>query len=284
MIASPKSLIQERRLGARRIVSTLAFTSMLIASACASSGSGSGSGGAGGTASGSGGSSGGGGTQAGTGGTTAGSGGNNATGGSGVPGTGGADAGVMDAPAETATPDAAGDVVNGTPDGGAYSRVGWTAQSMPPFPTGVKAMGQDLKYANALDGNIATRWSIGDTNSPAQTIGDQFTLDMKERHVFTKVLFWSGGPNGMGGPDPRDYPGALDLSVSDDCVTFGATLASGTEPQPGCSGNAGSPCNMPFVITLPQPATARCVRLTLTQRLKLGGGIWWAIDEIYVYP
>ena len=68
-------------------------------------------------------------------------------------------------------------------------------------------------------------------------------------------------------------------SVPLDCVTFGPTVASGNEPQPGC----GS-CTMPFVITLPAPATARCVRLTLTKRLQLGGAIWWAISELHVYP
>ena len=89
------------------------------------------------------------------------------------------------------------------------------------LPTGVKAMHQDLKYANAFDGNYNTRWLIGDTNSPAQTIGDQFTFDMKEAHVFKKIVFWSGGIGGAGGPDSRDYPGALDATVSLDGQTFG---------------------------------------------------------------
>jgi hypothetical protein len=188
-----------------------------------------------------------------------------------------ADRAPADAPKETSITDA----INGTPDGGPYARTAWTCVSMPPFPTGTKAMGQDLKYANALDGNFNTRWSTGDTTSPAQTVGDNFTLDMKEPHVFKKVEFWAGGVNGMGGPDPRDYPGGLNLSVSDDCVTFGPTLGMGTEPVPGCQGNA---CNKSFVITLATPATARCIRLTLTQRLQLGGGIWWAISEIFVLP
>jgi F5/8 type C domain len=218
------------------------------------------------------------------------------TGGSGGGGTGGSGAGTGGATVGTggadSTADATGDssddavaavdAINGTPDGGAYSRTGWTAESMPPYPTGVKAMSQDLKYANAFDGNFSTRWSTGDTTSPAQTIGDQFTFDMKQAHVFKKILFWAGGMNGVGGPDSRDYPGGLDASVSLDCQTFGATVGSGTEPQPGCSGNAT--CNLPFVIDLVAPATARCVRLTLNKRLKLGGGIWWAIDELYVYP
>jgi hypothetical protein len=217
----------------------------------------------------------------------------NATGGAGGSG-GGADA--SDAPLDVggdepgdsssnsgSNSDAAAlEVISGTADGGPYSRTGWTAQSMPPFPTGTKALNMDLKYGNALDGNFNTRWSIGSTNAPAQTIGDQFTFDMLTPHVFKKVLFWAGGMNGVNGPDPRDYPGALDLATSNDCVTFGPTVASGNEPQPGCGG--ATACSMPFVIALPAPATARCVRLTLTKGLQVGGPIWWAISELFVYP
>jgi hypothetical protein len=177
-------------------------------------------------------------------------------------------------------------VAPGNPDGGgSYSRAGWTAISVPPFPTGQKAQNQDLKYSNAFDGNYNTRWSIGDTNSPAQTIGDQFTLDMGQTHVVSSILFWAGGLNGNGGPDPRDYPGALDATVSTDCTspstgTFGAVVGQGNEPVPGCQNN----CTKPFVITFNQPTMARCIRLTLTKRLQLGGGIWWGISELYVYP
>jgi hypothetical protein len=263
-----------------------AILGLSLGTSCSSSDSPAGQGGTGGK----------GGQTAGTGGSgTGGAGTGGANAGSGGTGTGGVTAGTgganVDAGADSAT-DTAGDssndtaasvdAVNGTPDGGAYSRTGWTAQSMPPFPTGQKAMGQDLKYANAFDGNFATRWSTGDTTSPAQTVGDQFTFDMQQPHVFKKILFWAGGMNGVGGPDSRDYPGGLDASVSLDCQTFGPAVGSGNEPQPGCSGNAT--CNMPFVIELTTPATARCVRLTLNKRLQLGGGIWWAIDELYVYP
>jgi hypothetical protein len=192
--------------------------------------------------------------------------------------TGRADA-AGDGPSDSAGDVAGFEVISGTPDGGAYSRTGWTAQSTPPYATGSNALNMDLKYANAFDGNFNTRWSIGSANSPAQTIGDEFTFDMLEPHAFKKVLFWAGGENGVNGPDPRDYPGALDLATSIDCLTFGPTIASGNEPQPGCSA-----CTHSFVITLPTPAAARCVRLTLTKRLQAGGPIWWAISELFVYP
>lgn len=193
--------------------------------------------------------------------------------------------GGLDASADMSQPDTSAadvvvvDAINGTPDGGAYNRSGWTAVSVPPYPTGKPAMNMNLQYSNIFDGNYNTRWSIGDTNSPAQTIGDEITIDMQEPHVFGKVMFWAGGENGQGGPDPRDYPGALDLAVSDDCKTFGAPIGMGTEPQPGCNS-----CTKPFIITLASKATARCFRLTLTKRLQLGGGIWWAISELFVYP
>ncbi|HXI59016.1 MAG TPA: discoidin domain-containing protein [Polyangia bacterium] len=264
-------------------VTLVGLAALLGVSACAASesngGGGSGSGGRDAATGGSGGSGGGPGGSSGSGGQ-----GQSATGGT-TGGSGGADAAVApldapgDGPGEGAGDAATGEVISGTPDGGPYSRTGWTAQSMPPFATGTKALNMDLKYANAFDGNFNTRWSIGSTNSPSQTIGDQFTFDMVTPHVFTRVLFWAGGEKGVNGPDPRDYPGALDLATSNDCVTFGPAIASGNEPQPGCNA-----CSMPFVITLPAPATARCVRLTLTKRLQLGGAIWWAISELFVYP
>jgi F5/8 type C domain len=263
-----------------RRLAAAALAALLAASACAASESS--SGGSGGKV---GGQIGGSGGNAATTGTGGGGEGGSVGGSGGAGGSDGADASVkpLDAASDGAS-DGAGDVargevISGTPDGGAYSRTGWTAQSMPPFAVGAKALNMDLKYANAFDGNFNTRWSIGSTNSPAQTIGDEFTFDMLAPHVFKKVLFWAGGENGANGPDPRDYPGALDLSTSDDCVTFGPAVASGNEPQPGCGA-----CNKPFVIMLPAPVTARCVRLTLTKRLQLGGGIWWAISELFVYP
>ena len=265
----------------RQHLALAALATMIGVSACVASASRGGSGGNGGAQGGSGGSGGGSGGPGGNGG----SGGLDATGG--AVGSAGADASVTPLDAANDGPgdsninsDAAMlEAISGTPDGGPYSRTGWTAQSMPPYPTGTKALNMDLKYANAFDGNFNTRWSIGSTNSPSQTIGDQFTFDMVAPHVFKKLLFWAGGQNGVNGPDPRDYPGALDLATSNDCVTFGPAVASGNEPQPGCNA-----CTMPFVITLPAPATARCVRLTLTKRLQLGGAIWWAISELFVYP
>jgi hypothetical protein len=193
---------------------------------------------------------------------------------------------------DVAAPEAAADMGRGS-DAGVYERAGWTATSspLPIKPPGPGAQGnENLDPGNALDGKINTRWSLGDLHDTgagagptAQKIGDEFTLDMKEPRPIGKLIFWSGGPMGRGGPDARDYPGAADVTVSVDCTTFGATVATGLEPQPGCQNN-GMPCDQPFTVTFPAGTTARCVRLTLTKVLKLGGGIWWAIDELYVSP
>src|SRR5579862_4198034 len=85
--------------------------------------------------------------------------GNSETGGAGV--GGGADASVapVDAGVDTAGDTAGVDVISGAPDGGAYNRTAWTAQSMPPYAVGANALNMDLKYANAFDGNFNTRWS-----------------------------------------------------------------------------------------------------------------------------
>ena len=53
------------------------------------------------------------------------------------------------------------------------------------------------------------------------------------------------------------------------CVTLGAS--------------EGGECTEPFTIDFDTPVPARCLRLELTEILELGGGIWWAITEFYVY-
>jgi hypothetical protein len=143
----------------------------------------------------------------------------------------------------------------------------------------------------------STRTSLGDTHlmgggTTAQVVGDTFTFDMQGCAQVGRIAFYSGGgPPNYAGYDTRDYPGALDVTVSGDCTTsaqgaitgtFGAVVATGTEPQPGCSG--GSACSMPFTINFAQPTAARCVSMKLTKLLKLGGGIWWAISDLNVYP
>jgi hypothetical protein len=179
-----------------------------------------------------------------------------------------------------------------------YPRVGWGGQWNPTCDFMSKTLGDctTLLPKYAFDGLGATRTSIGNTHimaggATAQMIGDSFTFDMTTCHrVGRIVMFAAAPPNNQGTFDARDFPGAVDVTVSSDCTTsalgaitgtFGPVVAMGTEPQPGCMGTA---CNMPMTITFAQPVPAKCVRLTLTRILQLGGGIWWAIDELQVFP
>src|SRR6266542_1904070 len=150
----------------------------------------------------------------------------------------------------------------------------------------------------AFDGRGDTRASIGNTHlehgSPtAEVIGDTFVFDMQTCNQLGKIhMFAAAPPNNQGSFDARDFPGAVEVRVSGDCITsaqgtitgtFGPVVATGMEPQPGCQDN-GTPCNMPFVINFPQPTAAKCVSIRLTKILKIGGGVWWAIDELQAYP
>jgi hypothetical protein len=102
-------------------------------------------------------------------------------------------------------------------------------------------------------------------------------------------MFAAAPPGNQGSYDPRDFPGAVDVTVASECMTsaqgeisgsFGQVVATGSEPQPGCQAEE---CDMPMTIDFVPPVAARCVRLELTEILELGGGIWWAIDELQVY-
>jgi len=180
-----------------------------------------------------------------------------------------------------------------------YPRVGWGGQWTPMcnFMMGMLNC-TTLLPANAFDGLGTTRTSIGATHimaggSTAQMIGDSFTFDMTTCHrVGRIVMFAAAPPNNQGNMmlDPRAFPGAVDVTVSSNCTTsaqgvitgtFGPVVAMGTEPQPGCM---NAQCNMPMTITFAQPVPARCVRLTLTEILQVGGPVWWAIDELQVFP
>lgn len=189
----------------------------------------------------------------------------------------------------------------GTPPatGTMYTRTDWKAQwnipcnfntQNPPCST--------LTPTNAFDGKNDTRTSLGDTNGTnAQKIGDAFTFDMNSCNLVGKLVMWTDGPpNNMNGNDTRDYPGKADVTVSSDCTTAADGTISGTfgpmvvatasEPQPGCSG--GTACSMPMTFTVTPPVAAKCIRITLTQVLKLATtgspGIWWGIGELDVFP
>ena len=180
-----------------------------------------------------------------------------------------------------------------------YSRTGWRAQwNVVCNFTQYGGCPGVLPPEKAFDGRGDTRASIGNTHlehgSPtAEVIGDTFVFDMQTCNQLGKIhMFAAAPPNNQGSFDARDFPGAVEVRVSGDCITsaqgtitgtFGPVVATGMEPQPGCQDN-GTPCNMPFVINFPQPTAAKCVSIRLTKILKIGGGVWWAIDELQAYP
>ena len=189
----------------------------------------------------------------------------------------------------------------GTPPaaGMMYTRTDWAAQWNIPcnFNTGNPPC-STLTPTNAFDGKNDTRTSLGDTNgTTAQKIGDSFTFDMKSCNLVGKIVMWTDGPpNNTNGNDTRDYPGKADVSVSSDCTTTNGMItgtfsampvSTASEPQPGCNGNNGS-CSMPMTFTVTPPVAAKCIRITLTQVLKLATtgspGIWWGIGELDVFP
>jgi len=178
-----------------------------------------------------------------------------------------------------------------------FVRTGWGGQWTPMcnFNTG-NGTCATLPPANAFDGK-SNRTSLGDTHlatgTTAQMIGDTFTFDMQTCHAVTRIEMYCGNPPNNAGFDARDFPGQVEVSVSSDCTTT-AGVISGTftpfapplladEPL----GTNGMPCSRsscpgPFLITFPAGTAARCVRMRLTRILAAGGGVWWAIGEIYV--
>ena len=103
------------------------------------------------------------------------------------------------------------------------------------------------------------------------------------------VMFAAAPPNNNGSFDARDFPGGVKVTVSSDCTTsadgmitgtFGDVVAMGSEAKPGCQND----CDTPLTINITPPVAAKCVKLELTKVLQLGGGIWWAIDELQSYP
>jgi hypothetical protein len=176
-----------------------------------------------------------------------------------------------------------------------YPTTGWKAQWSVPcdFETNGGCQGA-MPPEKAIDGKGDTRSSIGDTHikagkQTAQIIGDAFTFDMMACNTISKlVMFAAAPPNNQGSFDARDFPGAVKVTVSSDCTTsaqgaitgtFGAVVATAEEPKPGCQND----CNMPMTINIDPPVAAKCVKLELTKVLQLGGGIWWAIDELQTF-
>jgi hypothetical protein len=109
--------------------------------------------------------------------------------------------------------------------------------------------------ANALDGNLSTRFSTDE----AQTAGQQFEVNMGSKQTFNELVMEV--PN-----SPTDYAREFVVQVSNDGVTWShVTTCTGTGPTE--------------VVSFPTQ-TAQYVRVVLTAGETTN---WWSIDEFYLY-
>ncbi|HXI72657.1 MAG TPA: carbohydrate-binding protein [Verrucomicrobiae bacterium] len=130
---------------------------------------------------------------------------------------------------------------------GTLSRTMWVASSS---TTGSDAPG------NALDGNLTTRWSTG----TSQVNGQWFQVDLGSANAFNKiVLNYVNSAN--------DYPRGYQVYVSNDGVTWGGSIATGT--------GSSSITTITFV-----PQSARYIRILQTGSAP---GTFWSIDEFNVF-
>jgi len=110
--------------------------------------------------------------------------------------------------------------------------------------------------ANALDGNLTTRWSTG----ASQVNGQWFQVDMGLVNTFNKLVL-----NCVN--SANDYPRGYQVYISNDGVNWGSPVATGT----GSSGTT----------TINVAAqTARYIRIIQTGSVN---GTFWSIDEFNVF-
>jgi Alpha-1,3-glucanase catalytic domain D1/Carbohydrate binding module (family 6)/F5/8 type C domain/Fibronectin type III domain len=130
---------------------------------------------------------------------------------------------------------------------GTLNRLFWIASS--------STTGSDSP-ANALDGNLATRWSTGTSQVP----GQWFQVDMAAPALLNKLVL-----NCIN--SANDYPRGYQVNFSFDGIHWGTPIATGT-------GTYGV-----TTITF-APRVARFVRITQTGTVN---GTFWSIDEFNVF-
>ncbi len=137
-------------------------------------------------------------------------------------------------------------VFNGTPET-ALGETGWVAS------TNTAAAGADVA-ANAIDGNIATRFS----SDAVQASGMFFQVNMGSAQTFNQIVMNSGSSTG-------DYARGYNVEVSANGTTF-TSVATGT--------GTASPETVTFAAQ-----TAQYIRVVLTAG---GTTSWWSIAEFTV--
>jgi hypothetical protein len=130
---------------------------------------------------------------------------------------------------------------------GSLSRAGWVASA-----SSTESGGSPAK---AIDGNIATRWSTGAT----QTSGQWFEIDMGLTNTFYGLVLDAGSSS-------SDYPRGYQVRVSNDGNNWGNPVASGV----------GTSAVTMIVFSTQM---TRFVRVTQTGSVS---GLWWSIHEFYV--
>ena len=131
-----------------------------------------------------------------------------------------------------------------TPTGTQLARTGWTAST--------NTSGDPA--GNAIDGNLATRFSTG----AAQTPGQYLALNLGSAQTFTALDLEV--PDSAG-----DFAGGYQVQVSADGTTWTSVAT--------CTGTGSSE-----VVSFPAQ-TDQYVKVTLTQAESPA---WWSVDEIYL--
>ena len=132
--------------------------------------------------------------------------------------------------------------------GAALSRTGWVAS------TNSASTGSDVP-ANALDGNLATRFSTDQLQAPGLRFEVRHGLPVQ---TFNELVMES--PNSA-----TDYARDFSVQVSNDGVTWSHVA--------NCTGTG------PYEVVSFPAQTAQYVRVVLTSSTSF----WWSIDEFYLY-
>lgn len=124
---------------------------------------------------------------------------------------------------------------------------GWTLTAAPTSTTDV--------VGNAIDGNLATRWTSGVPQANGQT----FTVDLGATKTLSRLVLDDGN-------SANDYPHGYQLFVSSDGTSWGSAIAS------------GAPTTNVVTIAF-TPVSARYFRIVQTGTSPN----WWSIAELTAY-
>lgn len=138
----------------------------------------------------------------------------------------------------------------GTPGSTPLSRSAWTATASSTEPGG--------SPLNALDGNLATRWSSG----KPMTGGEWFQIDLGSVQTFDRIVLGSGS-------SVNDYARGFQILISNNGTDWAtqSPVAVGTGTGPLID------------VSLTNPVSARYIRIVQTG----SSSYWWSIAELNLY-